>query len=270
MVNRKSPPQELRQANLTPDQMRLGVSKLERRIAELEQFDIASVSGSDDTHLTAFRASIGDTLESVFGQGTTQYDRYKDALNLNLTSPVLYIARGGGGGPSPREVRDGVMKGIRRSIALLKEAVRSLNEQLGDLGESTSSRALRAYDGMDLHPEIARAASGLYRDGYYASAIENAVKALNAFVRMRSGLEIDGTSLMEKAFSPNAPILKFNNMNDQSDRDEQRGFMMMFSGAVSGLRNPRAHKLIQDDAERALEFIAFISLLAKLLDGAHI
>ena len=44
--------------------------------------------------------------------------------------------------------------------------------------------------------------------------------------------------------------------------------MMMFSGAVAGLRNPRAHKFIKDDPERALEFIAFVSLLAKLLDDA--
>ena len=42
--------------------------------------------------------------------------------------------------------------------------------------------------------------------------------------------------------------------------------MMMFSGAVAGFRNPRAHKIIQDDPEKALEFIAFISLLAKLTD----
>ena len=54
----------------------------------------------------------------------------------------------------------------------------------------------------------------------------------------------------------------------KTDEDEQQGFMMMFGGAVAGLRNPRAHKLIKDDPERALEFIAFVSLLAKLLDGA--
>jgi hypothetical protein len=36
-----------------------------------------------------------------------------------------------------------------------------------------------------------------------------------------------------------------------------------------GLRNPRAHGFIKDDPERALEYIAFISLLAKLLDGAE-
>ena len=45
--------------------------------------------------------------------------------------------------------------------------------------------------------------------------------------------------------------------------------VMMFAGAVAGLRNPRAHKLIKDDPERALEFIAYVSLLAKLLDGAN-
>jgi hypothetical protein len=62
--------------------------------------------------------------------------------------------------------------------------------------------------------------------------------------------------------------LKFNPLADQSDIDEQRGFMMMFSGAIAGLRNPRAHKIINDDPEKALEFVAFISLLAKLADKA--
>jgi len=73
---------------------------------------------------------------------------------------------------------------------------------------------------------------------------------------------------MERVFSPKSPILAFNDLADESDRDEQKGFMMMLSGAVAGLRNPRAHKLIKDDPEQALEFIAFISLLAKLVDKA--
>lgn len=129
-------------------------------------------------------------------------------------------------------------------------------------------RALRAYETLDLHESIADAASDLYRDGHYANAIEDAVKALNNLVRLRSGLEIDGSALMNTAFSPEKPILRFNELQDASDKDEQRGFMMMFAGAVAGLRNPRAHKLIKDDPERALEFIAFVSLLAKLLGGA--
>jgi uncharacterized protein (TIGR02391 family) len=141
-----------------------------------------------------------------------------------------------------------------------------MNERLSD--DVGPARALRAYEGLDLHPDIADAASGLYVDGHYAAAIEAAVKALNARVRLRSGEEIDGTTLMERVFSPKAPILRFNDLRDESDQNEQKGFMMMFSGSVAGLRNPRAHKLIKDDPERALELIAFVSLLAKLLDGA--
>ena len=54
----------------------------------------------------------------------------------------------------------------------------------------------------------------------------------------RSELDFDGTSLMERAFSPNKPILKFNDLLNDSDRDEQKGFMMMFFGTVAGLRIP--------------------------------
>ena len=76
-------------------------------------------------------------------------------------------------------------------------------------------------------------------------------------------------TLMERAFNPSNPTLKFNDLESQSDKDEQKGFMYLFSGAVSGLRNPRAHEFVHDDPERALEFIAFVSLLAKLLDEAE-
>jgi uncharacterized protein (TIGR02391 family) len=167
-----------------------------------------------------------------------------------------------------QEYIKGYRTGVADASSTLRTAISILKEQLEDLGETTAGRALRAYDGLDLHAEIDRAAAALYRGGHYANAIEDAVKALNGLVRLRSGVDEDGTTLMERVFSPKNAILKFNDLNDETDRNEQKGFMMMFSGAVAGLRNPRAHKLIEDDAERALEFIAFVSLLAKLLDGA--
>ena len=46
-----------------------------------------------------------------------------------------------------------------------------------------------------------------------------------------------------------APVLRFNDSADESDRNEQLGFMKMLSGAVAGLRNPRAHRLINDDPD---------------------
>jgi hypothetical protein len=46
------------------------------------------------------------------------------------------------------------------------------------------------------------------------------------------------------------------------------GFMMMFSGAVSLAQKPACPRFVHDDPERILEFIAFVSLLAKLLNQA--
>jgi uncharacterized protein (TIGR02391 family) len=205
-------------------------------------------------------------LAEAFGHDTPQYNRYRAAGHLD-TASLNYLH------PTPlHEVIDGLRKGKERALALLTQAITSFEEKLADLGEPAaddpSAKTLRAYEGLDLHPEIARAASDLYRNGHYANAIEDAVKALNDLVRLRSGANLDGTSLMETVFSPKNPVLRFNDARDQSDHDEQKGFMMMFSGAVASLRNPRAHRLIKDDPERTLEFIAFVSLLAKLLEGA--
>lgn len=165
---------------------------------------------------------------------------------------------------------DTVRRKVGSGVAKLKTLLEILEEQVDPVVSGGPSKAIRAYNGLDVHPEISRASSSLYLDGHYANAVEAAVKALNGLVRLRSGLEYDGTTLMERAFNPSNPVLKFNGLQDQSDKDEQKGFMQMFSGAVSGLRNPRAHGFIHDDPERALEFIAFVSLLAKLLDEAKL
>ena len=213
---------------------------------------------------------IKSTLSSVFGEDTHEYWRLRDAADLDKTLYVLSLS--GGPGTSVQDIRAGVGRGVGLAAALLQAEIELMQETLHHLGAAAAStpaaRALAAYEGLNLHREIERAASELYHDGHYSHAVEDAVKALNGLVRFRSGLEIDGVPLMQKVFSPNAPTLKFNNLSDQSDRDEQLGFMNMFCGAVSGLRNPRAHGFIHDDPERALEFIAFVSLLAKLLDGA--
>src|SRR5260370_1041140 len=45
-----------------------------------------------------------------------------------------------------------------------------------------------------------------------------------------------------------------------------KGLMHLFMGAVLALRNPRAHALFDDSPEMALDYIAFLSMLAKRLD----
>jgi uncharacterized protein (TIGR02391 family) len=261
MARRPTPPQ-LQSANLSYDQMEAAMPKIDRRIADLRAFDSASMQSRRDPGLSALENKLEAFLTDLYGVGSVEYNRYHYSVST-LDREGLYINR-----DIPIErIRDSVRRAIEDAITQLTSIKEGFVEELEDAGRSQSKKPLRAYEGLDLHPVIEAMAGSLYRDGHYSNAIEAAVKALNELVRGKSGItDKDGSNLMEAVFNPSTPILKFNGLADQSDKDEQRGFMMMFSGAVAGLRNPRAHKFIQDDAERALEFIAFVSLLAKLLD----
>lgn len=261
----KAKPPERRQASLSHEHMNAAIPKIDRRLSELNEFDVNSINERSDSGLDALEKKLDSLLVAIFGADTVEYDRYRWSVTRLDTAPrnMMYAI-------PISEIREGLRQGIANARSNLEAIKSGFLEELDDAGQTSSGRTLRAYEGLELHQAIERASGQLFRNGHYANAVEDAVKALNALVRLNSGVDDkDGSSLMEVVFSPNAPTLKFNNLSDASDRDEQRGFMMMFSGAVAGLRNPRAHKLIKDDAEMALEFIAFVSLLAKLADRAR-
>ncbi len=256
---------ELKEANLSFEQMKKAIRKIDRRLKDLGAFDIESICERCDPKISTLKNSLDALLVSVFGKDTVEYKRYRyDVTKLDTASINCMYS-------TPiDEVKRGLVQGKERSMENLKEIKRGFLEELEDSGRDSGGKTLKAYEGLELHPAVERAVGKLFKDGHYANAIEDAVKVLNNLVRLNSGFEDkDGSSLMEHVFSPKKPILKFNDLKDQSDSDEQKGYMMMFSGAVAGLRNPRAHKIIEDDPERALEFIAFISLLAKLADKAE-
>jgi uncharacterized protein (TIGR02391 family) len=256
-------------ANLSAPQIREAIPLLQFCIAKLRALPVETIASRSDPIVLSLQSIIDGMLHRIFGADTDEYHRLREIQLLDTPQSVPLDGGYGTVGEPIQEIQYRINQKRRRAIALLTEEVALLKEQLGDDQGPTDDRLGRAYSNLDLHPEIARAASTLYRDGHYANAVVDAVKALNDLVRLRSGEALDGTALMQKVFSPKKPILRFNELKDRTDQDEQEGFMMMFSGAVAGLRNPRAHKLIKDDPERSLEFIAFVSLLAKLLDGAR-
>lgn len=119
-----------------------------------------------------------------------------------------------------------------------------------------------------LHPEIVKVSGPLFRDEHYSAAIFEACKAVNACVKKKSGLRLaDGRDLMVRAFKEDDPIIKLNRGRSQSDRDEREGFKFLFMGAMVGIRNPKAHETFAlSDANRALEYLAFASLLMRRVD----
>ncbi len=86
-------------------------------------------------------------------------------------------------------------------------------------------------------------------------------------VKEKSALDRSGKSLMGDVFNPSSPVIKLNSLLDQTERNEQEGFMHLFMGAMLGIRNPKSHDLVdQRDPYRTFEYLAFASLLARRID----
>ena len=125
------------------------------------------------------------------------------------------------------------------------------------------------------HPVIVSVSESRMKSGHYADAVEGAFKELNNAVkdRARSRLnnELDGQTLMQHVFSPKKPILLIEgNLDTQTNIDTQQGYMMMFIGAMSAIRNPKAHENMTISKDDAIRKLAFASMLMYKLDASKL
>jgi uncharacterized protein (TIGR02391 family) len=260
MVSRKTNAAQRQPANLTAEQMRQAIPKLERRIRELEEFDPETVTNRGDPRVDRLETKIEDTVSEIFDADTLDYERFRPGA---LDTASIYM-----GSETPlHEVQAGLIRGKEWAVDKLKTIIEVFKEKLEDDAESPATRARRAFADLNLHAEIARASAKLFEDGHYANAVEDACKALDLLVKLRSGRsDPSGTELMQLVFSQKNPILKFNEQKTDSEKSEQLGMQFLYSGAMLAMRNTRAHGLVQDDAEHAVDCLSFLSMLAKSLD----
>ena len=124
-----APPPVSPKVQLSPASLQRGIERLGQRIDELRAFDVATVPEGDSAELTALSAAIKDTLERCFGENSSAFKRFEDAASLYWHPG--FISLDGYETPA-REYQAGVAKNIERSVALLQEAQRVLNEDLAD------------------------------------------------------------------------------------------------------------------------------------------
>lgn len=135
------------------------------------------------------------------------------------------------------------------------------------------------FQNFPFHPEVRRLAESLFAKGEYVNAVFEAAKAFIDTVKQRAGYPtdakgqpLDGAPLMQHVFSLKHPVLKFNALVSQSDKDEHRGLKLIAEGIVAAVRNPKGHTpkdKITLDAYEALEQLTVISYLFKRLDNAQ-
>lgn len=123
-----------------------------------------------------------------------------------------------------------------------------------------------------IHPSIVTMSKSRFDSGHYADAVETALKHINtivkAKVKKKTGNELDGSTLMNTAFSPKSPIISLDDLSTDSGKNAQLGYMQIFAGAMTGIRNPKAHEVINIDQNRAMHLLFLASLLMYKLDEA--
>lgn len=125
------------------------------------------------------------------------------------------------------------------------------------------------YDVVIDSNELRSVTRKLFVDGHYARAVEEAYKRINNTVKAKSGLSADGQDLMNQAFSLRKPVLKLNDLETDSQKDEQLGYMLSLGGCMTGIRNPRAHEhQLWDSPSVALEMLAWANHLMRIIDKA--
>ncbi|MGN6215105.1 TIGR02391 family protein [Parafilimonas sp.] len=122
-----------------------------------------------------------------------------------------------------------------------------------------------------LHPEVKALAFDKFKHEFYADAIETCLKALNKkikdTVKLKTGKELDGSGLMTEAFSPKNPLIELADLTTESGKNKQTGYMQIFSGAMTGIRNPKAHENVEISKEETIHLLFFISQLYLTLDA---
>lgn len=123
---------------------------------------------------------------------------------------------------------------------------------------------------IEIHPKIRELTQSRFESEHFADGIEAALKEVNDVIKNKvksvCGEEYDGSKLMNIAFSIQKPLLKICSLDTQSGKDEQIGYMQIFSGAMTGIRNPKAHGNITLEYKRAKHLLYLTSLLMYKID----
>jgi uncharacterized protein (TIGR02391 family) len=122
-----------------------------------------------------------------------------------------------------------------------------------------------------LHPRIRDKALTLYVGSHYREAVLNSVMAIFDLMRERTGIVKDGAALVSEALALERPRMILSELDTESGRNDQKGFMQIIQGMYLGIRNPKAHSLDYDgDEHEAARYLIFASLIAQRITDAQI
>lgn len=143
-------------------------------------------------------------------------------------------------------------------------------KERGQSEEKRTTTDLWSY----IHPLIQKSSKSLYESGHYANAAEDAFIEFNSRAKsifkklVPTAASIpDGVDLMHKLFKDKPPLCPVCDISTESGENVQQGFHFMAAGAMSALRNPKAHSNDEViDQGESIRRLMFASMLMYKLD----
>jgi Predicted nucleotide-binding protein containing TIR-like domain len=142
MARHPSPPPKPERTILTVEQKRRCIDRLNKRIEDLQAFDPQTVQKRFPPEVTALQNAIDEALSAAFGHGTVEYRRYSSAAHLDDGTATVQLGagfRGGGQHDETHRTRQILAEGKRKSIILLQQAIRALEDEIADQEHEASS-----------------------------------------------------------------------------------------------------------------------------------
>jgi predicted nucleotide-binding protein len=112
---------------LTPEEQRAALSRLEARIKDIESLDTSKMQSAEDDALQTVEGRVKSTLASIFGEDSAEYRRLRPACELDDTS---YSISFNGDPTPPHEIQEGLERGKRRALALLRGETDAIRESI--------------------------------------------------------------------------------------------------------------------------------------------
>ena len=123
-----------------------------------------------------------------------------------------------------------------------------------------------------VHPDVMEFCTAEWLSEDYFHAVFEATKSIFDKICAMSGLDDDGSRLVNQVFLGNSPLLAINDRSSESELAEQLGFADLIKGAYGMFRNPVAHEarinwhMSKEDAE---DLMSLASLIHRRLDRSR-
>lgn len=138
--------------------------------------------------------------------------------------------------------------------------------------EKRATSLLSKLNDRNVHQDIlAFCKAELLVDNYFHAVFE-ATKSVADKIRTITGLESDGSELVEEAFSIKNPLILINDLSNESEKSEHKGFGNFLKGFFGMFRNTTAHSpkikwaLNEQDA---VDILSIASMCHRKLDGSR-